>query len=67
MRPQPPGFSRSAFERTMIRPIAVSQSLSTSRPDSRTSGRVSLSGLWIACHPLDVLGIQPPVDPAARG
>ena len=56
----------AACERSTMRLIAASQSVSTSSPPVRTSGLVSRSGEWLACQPKRSFGIDPTVvDPVA--
>src|SRR5919199_4831301 len=55
-----PCSSSSSVVRPTMRSIAVSQSVSTSSPSRRTSGRVSRSGELLACQPNRSLGSSRP-------
>ena len=57
--PSRPGSSSSSFERSTIRPMAVSQSVSRAGRPSRTSGRVEPVGLIVGLPAVEVLGIEP--------
>ena len=56
----PPGPSSSASDRSTMRPMAVSQSLSTRRSPWRTSGVVRRSDDVLACQPNRSLGSSRP-------